>query len=109
MWRTMLDEEASGRVDELESDGDRAVEQGSRVVLNVSTGQLTTVNDLVRILGEMDGGVVPTVYAPLRPGDIRDSCLDNRRAVEILGWEPQCSLERGLTETLVCCRSLQHG
>lgn len=38
-------------------------------------------------------------YAEPRPGDIRDSCLDNRLIAECLGWKPTYSLEAGLKET----------
>jgi len=38
--------------------------------------------------------------APARPGDLRRSCLDNRRAREVLGWRPTHDLAAGLAKTV---------
>ncbi len=43
---------------------------------------------------------VDPIYRPERPGDIRHSRLDNRRAKELLNWSPGNNLTEGLNETI---------
>jgi UDP-glucose 4-epimerase len=37
---------------------------------------------------------------PARPGDIRRSCLDTRKAKNRFGWTPEYDLRAGLAKTL---------
>ena len=68
-------------------------------VINVATGQSTTVNELADMIGEILERPVTRELAPERPAEVQASwaALDNAR--ELLGWEPSVSLEEGLRLT----------
>jgi len=44
-------------------------------------------------------------YAPGRPGEQKRSCIDPRRAGEILGWTPRVAVADGLARTVDYFRS----
>ena len=80
----------------------RAEERGTDMTLNIGTGREVSVLDLVRILGGGD-----PEFAAARPGELQRSCLDARRAREVLGWQPSMRVEDGLPlthEALVASR-----
>ncbi|MED4753020.1 NAD-dependent epimerase/dehydratase family protein [Brevibacillus choshinensis] len=77
-----------------------ALRSGNGEVLNVATSQALSINDLVELLNEMMSVHIEPVYLPAREGDIRHSCLNNDRTKEVLQWEPQFSLHRGLLQTI---------
>ena len=64
---------------------------GKGEAINIGTGKETSVNTLVGLIG----GSVQHVEARLEPGR---ACADNRRAKELLGWEPTLKLEDGIAE-----------
>jgi UDP-glucose 4-epimerase len=64
---------------------------GHGEVINIGTGHATTIKDLA----EMFGGEI--VYAPPRI-EAHDSCADNNRAKQLLGWEPTILIEDGIAE-----------
>lgn len=78
----------------------KALESGSALICNVSTGEPTSINDLVRLLAAVTGGDPAVSYQPAREGDIRHSRLDNLRARRYLDWTPIRELREGLEETL---------
>lgn len=82
-----------------------ALTRGEGVVVNVSCGRETSVNALFRMLKEAAGSASRAEHAPERPGEIRRSCLANRKAQELLGWKPEVSLEEGLERTVAYARS----
>ncbi|WP_240951524.1 hypothetical protein [Caldanaerobacter subterraneus] len=47
----------------------------------------------------MDTSLKP-IYTEPRKGDIVHSYLDNKKALDVLGWRPEYSLEDGLKETI---------
>ncbi len=61
--------------------------------VNVGTGVETSVLELVDAMG------VRAEYAPARAGEVARSCLDVRRAAEVLGWQAAVTLEDGLRRT----------
>lgn len=65
---------------------------------NVATGIETSVNELARRVMEAAGQEVEIRYAPARPGELRNSCLDAAR-LRGLGWAPRTSLLEGLRQT----------
>ena len=65
---------------------------GKGEMLNVAAGR----NVSVATLAELIGGEVE--YLPSRPGDAQDTYGDNRKAKELLGWEPTIMLEEGIAE-----------
>jgi len=52
---------------------------------------------------------VEVEHGPPRPGDIRRSAADARRAREVLGWEPETDLGQGLERTVAWIRSTMPG
>lgn len=69
-------------------------------ILNISSGQETSVQALWDQLSRLSGkGIIPH-YGPERLGDITRSCLDPRMAWQELGWQATTSLAEGLEKTL---------
>jgi UDP-glucose 4-epimerase len=66
---------------------------------NVAAGAPASVNHVADAIGEILGKPVEKVFAPPRPGDIRDSWADLSAAREVLGYEPSVSLDEGLRLT----------
>ena len=74
-------------------------------VINVATGQRTSLNQLLRVLNRLVKVDVRPVYKEARVGDVRDSQADISKAKALLGYEPIVSLEEGLRHTLDWCRA----
>lgn len=64
---------------------------GRGEVINIGAGRNISINDLA----EMIGGARIYVEARLEP---HDTLADNRRAKQLLGWEPKIKLEDGIAE-----------
>jgi UDP-glucose 4-epimerase len=77
-----------------------ATERGSGERCNIGTGERTSVNQLFRALAAAIDYSHDPVYSTPRPGEIRHSSLDSRRAGRVLGWKPWTTLEEGLAATL---------
>lgn len=77
-----------------------ALTRGDNEILNISTGQPTSVNELLCLLNELNGTEIEPIYNPERPGDIRHSYLKNEKARQMLGWQPKVPLREGLAKTL---------
>jgi nucleoside-diphosphate-sugar epimerase len=75
--------------------------RGVGEVLNVATGERSTLNRLLEVLkgitGKMD---VEPEHREQRVGDVRHSLADITRARELLGYEPKVGLEEGLRKTI---------
>ena len=70
-------------------------------VFNISTGEATTINTLVKTIQEIMGKtVVEPVYKDPRPGDIKHSYADISKARKNLEYKPRVQLEEGLTELI---------
>ncbi len=65
-------------------------------IFNVAAGSPATVNTVAETIGRIVDKPVERVFAPPRPGDIRDSWADVTAAREVLGFEPSVDLEEGL-------------
>lgn len=68
-------------------------------VFNLSTKTETSVNEVLRLLGEIAGKQAVVERYPARAGDIYRSFLDHDKAVQALSWSPQTTLEEGLKKT----------
>ncbi|SMO66557.1 SDR family oxidoreductase [Melghirimyces algeriensis] len=86
-----------------------ALEHGDGETLNLGTGVSTSLNDLVKVMGEIYGGKVEVKHALERSGDIRFSCFCVDRAKTVLGWSPCTELEEGLRWTMEYCRKKMDG
>ena len=70
-------------------------------VINFARGERVTLNQLLDILKKITGRMdAQAEYREPRAGDIRHSLADITRAREMLGYEPQTSLEEGLRLTI---------
>ena len=81
----------------------RAAESSAAVgrVINFARGERTTLNQLLDILKSITGrDEAQAEYREPRAGDVRHSLADITRARELLGYEPQTSLEEGLRLTI---------
>ncbi len=77
-----------------------ALERGDGGTYHVSTATLTSVNQLFRKLALLTDYKGKPQHGPSRRGDVYRIALDNTKAREELGWEPQVSLEEGLSLTV---------
>jgi len=81
-------------------------EKAINTVYNVAFGDRNTLNDLMRYLkeylSEFDSKIsnVEVVYGPNRAGDIPHSHASVDKAKELLNYNPQFSLQRGLKEAV---------
>jgi UDP-glucose 4-epimerase len=84
-----------------------AMRRGASGSFNIGSGTRVTVNELVRLMQEASGIQAQVVYAPVRPGDVRDSLADIAAARREFGFEPSVSLEEGLREYMDWARDEQ--
>ncbi len=68
-------------------------------VFNVACQQRTSLNELLRIIGDICGVSPQAEYGDSRAGDVRDSLADIGQAREVLGYAPATTLVQGLEET----------
>lgn len=76
-----------------------ALEKGDGQILNISTGEPTTVTQLLQILCNVAGSEFMAEYQAGRPGDILHSRLSPLKAQAALNWQPLVPLEEGLGVT----------
>ena len=69
-------------------------------VMNVATGRSVDLLELLAGLNEVLGARIEPVFAPPRPGDIRESTADITAARTLLGYEPRVSLIDGLRRSI---------
>jgi nucleoside-diphosphate-sugar epimerase len=66
--------------------------------LNLGQDRLVTINQLADIVADAAGVTMKKKHVP-GPQGVRGRNSDNTRLREVLGWEPQISLEEGLGRT----------
>jgi UDP-glucose 4-epimerase len=76
-----------------------AERQPDGLVINVGTGERTSVNRLLALIAEVTGIRAEPDYAPPRGGELRHICLDPNRALVRLGWRARTSLAEGIRAT----------
>ena len=69
-------------------------------VFNVACGAATTLNDVVRLIGEALGRTIAITYAERRVGDVKHSLADISAARAGLGFSAAISFEEGLRRTI---------
>lgn len=77
-----------------------ALEKGTGEAINIASARPVRTKELLSSICRLMGK--PLVFNPAgpRPGDIRRSCLDNGKALSVLGWAPLCPLDDGLKKTV---------
>ncbi|MFN0088757.1 MAG: NAD-dependent epimerase/dehydratase family protein [Acidimicrobiales bacterium] len=73
---------------------------GDDEILNIGTGDETSVNALYEAMAAAAGVTAPPSYAPARAGELDRNALDNRKARAVLGWAPQVPIEQGVRRVL---------
>jgi UDP-glucose 4-epimerase len=68
----------------------------SGAVLNIATGEQTTVLELADTIGDLIGRDVEKEFLPPRTGDVRHSWADVGEARRVIGFAPRVSLRDGL-------------
>lgn len=84
---------------------DSAVSYGQ--VINLGTGQPTSVNELADLVLAAFGytrDTYPVEYRRAQAGDMRASAADISRAYQLLGWSPRISIGDGMAETIAWAR-----
>lgn len=73
-------------------------------VINLGTGREISIGKLAEMILNMLGKALPVLNAEerVRPkgSEVDRLCADNRKAKELLGWEPKYTLEEGLNRTI---------
>jgi nucleoside-diphosphate-sugar epimerase len=69
-------------------------------VVNIGCGRRVTVNRIVELANQFLGKRVEPIYAPSRPGDVRDSLADISAAKQVLGYSPKTYFEDGLRSSI---------
>jgi nucleoside-diphosphate-sugar epimerase len=67
--------------------------------LNLGQDKMITINELVELVARIAGKKIEKRYDLTKPQGVRGRNSDNTKLREVLGWEPQTSLEKGLEKT----------
>jgi UDP-glucose 4-epimerase len=68
--------------------------------VNISAGIEVTLSELVINIQKVLGTDISPEIFPPRDGEVLRSCLSNKKAKEVLDWEPKFNLNTGLAEAL---------
>ena len=66
-------------------------------VINLGGHESIKVNELIGILESLIGKKANVEYLPLHPADMLSNLADVSKARHLLGWEPQVSLQEGIS------------
>jgi UDP-glucose 4-epimerase len=69
-------------------------------VFNVACGAATSLNDVVKMIGEALGKSIPVTYAQARVGDVKHSLAAIDAARSALGYKAAISFQEGLRRTI---------
>jgi UDP-glucose 4-epimerase len=78
----------------------RAADKGSGLIINIGTGNETSVQELYDAIARVTGYEQAPRTAPARPGELQRSALDPGRAEIHLGWKRWTDLDTGVERTL---------
>ncbi len=71
---------------------------------NIAGGDRISLLDLIATINKIAGKSIAPVFAPPRPGDIRDSQADIRKAARVLKWKPRVSFQEGIEKAVAWYR-----
>jgi UDP-glucose 4-epimerase len=69
-------------------------------VINLGTGGGTTVRELVQAFRDVVGDDFQAHDAPARPGDVIGAYVDPSKALRLLGWKPEYTIEDAIRHSL---------
>jgi nucleoside-diphosphate-sugar epimerase len=75
-------------------------DKASGHVVNIACGLATTLNDVVRLLGDILGKKIDVKYEPGRVGDVKHSLADISEARSRIGYEASVAFLDGLKRTV---------
>jgi nucleoside-diphosphate-sugar epimerase len=73
--------------------------------VNLACGEKTSLNQLIKYIGDIAGLKLDPEYRPTRPGDVRDSLADIAAAKALFGFEPAVDVREGLSRTYQAFKS----
>lgn len=74
---------------------------GNGQIFNIGTNTSASINKLYKFMKSYTNYQKEPIYCPKRQGDIEHSYLDNSKAIRLLDWQPEFTLEEGLKETII--------
>jgi nucleoside-diphosphate-sugar epimerase len=77
----------------------RIMQSGHREPINLGTDRMVTINELARLVIQVSGKHDISLVHVDGPQGVRGRNSDNTTLRDVLGWEPQISLEEGLAPT----------
>ncbi len=77
----------------------RIMASDHRQPINLGQDRMISINELVDIVAATAGKSIGKAYDLTKPQGVRGRNSDNDKLREVLGWEPQISLEEGLRRT----------
>ena len=77
----------------------RLMHSDHRTPINLGTDRMVTINELAKMIIEISGKPGISIRHIDGPQGVRGRNSDNTRLREVLGWEPQTTLEEGLQMT----------
>jgi UDP-glucose 4-epimerase len=77
-----------------------AIEKDVNGIFNISTNTEININELFNEINNILHKDYKPKYGEMKKGDIVKSCLDNSKALEVLGWEPKHKIKIGLKRTI---------
>lgn len=63
---------------------------------DIGSGEATTIRELARLIAGIYDAPAPVVNGAFRNGDVRAASCDISRTTNVLQWQPQWSVERGV-------------
>jgi len=85
-------------IDDCVAGLDRLMESSYREPINLGQDRLISINELADMVARVAGVSVTTRHVP-GPQGVRGRNSNNDRLRQVLGWEPQISLEEGIART----------
>lgn len=69
----------------------------SSIPYDIGSGEATSIRELAELIARIYGAPAPVVNGAFRNGDVRSASCDITRTSHELGWQPEWSVERGVT------------
>jgi nucleoside-diphosphate-sugar epimerase len=76
------------------------------MAFNIGGGSRVSVNEVLRLIGELIGRSPRIAYAGTERGDVRHTSADTRLAARHLGYAPRVDLRSGLAAEVAWVRNL---
>lgn len=67
--------------------------------INIASAKEVTMLEMIEAIEKATGKKLDYRHTEAKPGDVLRSCLSNKRALEILNWQPQVDFTEGVKRT----------